>query len=107
MGDGMELIEINYLDLHPLQAAFACLDNAPPHRCRYRARHRCNAFSEFVMPSIRILAVLALVLSAPALAAPLLPAASACGSQSQVEPQLRVKNTARWTTASRNTWAAA
>ena len=52
------------------------------------------------MSSIRILAVLALVLSAPAPAAPLLPAASACGSQAKVEPQLRVTNTARWTTAS-------
>jgi hypothetical protein len=73
---------------------------APPHRCRYRARHRCNAFLEFVMSSIRVPAVFALVLSAPALAAPMLPATSACGSQAQVEPQLRVKNTARWTTAS-------
>ena len=52
------------------------------------------------MSSIRVLAVLALILSAPALAAPLLPAASACGSQAQVAPELRVKNTAHWTTAS-------
>ena len=52
------------------------------------------------MPSIRIPVVLALVFSAPALAAPMLSAAGACGSQAQVEPQLRVKNTARWTTAS-------
>ena len=52
------------------------------------------------MPSIRILAVLALVLSAPGFAAPMLPAASACGSQARIAPESRVRNTARWTTAS-------
>ena len=52
------------------------------------------------MSSIRLLAGLALALPGALFAAPLLPAASACGSQAQVSPDLRVKNTARWTTAS-------
>lgn len=52
------------------------------------------------MSSIRVFAVLALILSVPALAAPLLPAGSACGNQAKVAPDLRVKNTAHWTTAS-------
>ncbi|HTI95452.1 MAG TPA: hypothetical protein VL425_02960 [Rudaea sp.] len=52
------------------------------------------------MSSIRILAGLVLALPAALCAAPLLPAASACGSQAQVSPDLRVKNTAHWTTAS-------
>ena len=52
------------------------------------------------MSSIRLLAGLALALPGTLFAAPLLPAASACGSQAQVSPDLRVKNTARWTTAS-------
>ena len=52
------------------------------------------------MSSIRLLAGLALALPGALFAAPLLPAASGCGSQAQVSPDLRVKNTARWTTAS-------
>lgn len=52
------------------------------------------------MSKILFLAGLALVLPATLLAAPLLPAASACGSQTRVPAAERVKNTAHWTTAS-------
>ena len=52
------------------------------------------------MPSLPVLARLALVLPVAASAAPLTPAAGVCGSQAKVAPAQRVRNTARWTTAS-------
>ncbi|MGH8090650.1 MAG: hypothetical protein ACREO6_04265 [Rudaea sp.] len=52
------------------------------------------------MSSIRILAGLLLVLPAAAFAATPAPVSGGCGNQAKVSPDLRVKNTARWTTAS-------
>ncbi|HST27634.1 MAG TPA: hypothetical protein VLK26_04625 [Rudaea sp.] len=52
------------------------------------------------MSSIRIIAGLALVLPLAAFATAPTPVAGGCGSQAQVPPAQRVKNTAHWTTAS-------